>query len=478
MSVLNKIINKNTGKRVIYLRSCTVYDIYLLMLIKTLKENGYKIIIEIPTATFVNEYLKEFKKGRFSKSTSMRSDCMKIVHISQYYNDGYGYQENLLPYYQKLLGHEVVHITSDRMSAFVNNKARIIGVKEYVEETGVRLIRLPIKWEFKGRFVVFNGLYEMLEREKPDYIFHHGLTCPSLIECAKYKKRYPSTFLVADNHADLVISGRNKLWLKVYYEITWRYLLKYAVNYVDIVFGVTPLRCLFPVKFLGIPEKKVRLLPIGADVLNVPKENRDDIRRKYDISTEKLIFVTGGKITPEKQMSRILDAFSLLENHSTQLLVFGRVQDKEFEEKMKKLPNVKFMGWANRYKTLEILKLSDVAVWNSQHTTLIEDAVATCTPLILRYYGTTAHFIDGNGFYLYSNSIKELYEKMSIIANNEEILQKFREKAKEIMKILSYENIAKESIEYYYDQQPKAIHNKFMNEKYLDFQYQYFEKIH
>ena len=37
---------------------------------------------------------------------------MKIVHIQQYFNEGFGYQENVLPYYQKKLGHDVIMITS------------------------------------------------------------------------------------------------------------------------------------------------------------------------------------------------------------------------------------------------------------------------------------------------------------------------------------------------------------------------------
>lgn len=64
--------------------------------------------------------------------------------------------------------------------------------------------------------------------------------------------------------------------------------------------------------------------------------------------------------------------------------------------------NVAALGWLTCVQTLEVLKLSDVAIWNTQHATLIEDAIATETPLILRYYGLTAHFIDGNGLYLYS----------------------------------------------------------------------------
>jgi hypothetical protein len=48
---------------------------------------------------------------------------MKIIHICQYYNDGFGYQENLLPRYQAKLGHDVMVITSDRMSYFSGKKS-------------------------------------------------------------------------------------------------------------------------------------------------------------------------------------------------------------------------------------------------------------------------------------------------------------------------------------------------------------------
>jgi len=33
---------------------------------------------------------------------------MKIVHVAQHYNDGFGYHENLLPKYQKKYGHDVM----------------------------------------------------------------------------------------------------------------------------------------------------------------------------------------------------------------------------------------------------------------------------------------------------------------------------------------------------------------------------------
>ncbi|QTA38483.1 glycosyltransferase [Thermosipho ferrireducens] len=398
---------------------------------------------------------------------------MKILHISRFYNDGYGYQENILPYYQKLLGHEVVHITSDRMSAFVPPEKRIVGVKEYYEN-GVKIIRLPVKGKFKKRYVFLHGLYKTIEKEKPDYIFHHGLTSLSIFTVVKYKKAHPGVFLAVDNHADINISHGSVTWKLLLF---WKILLKKCYKHIDLIFGVTPLRCLFPIKYLSAPIDKIRFLPIGADTKNVPKENMFELRKKYGFDKNDLIIVTGGKITKRKRMDKILDAFKIIEGENVKLIIFGKIFDKDFEKKMVKTKNVKYLGWLDRKKTLEVLKLADIAIWNTQHTTLIEDAIATETPLILRYYGTTAHFIDGNGLYLYSNSVKEIYEKIKLLIENKEFLNKMKKASMKMSKLLSYENVAKESIEYYYDSSPKFIHKYFMNDKFIDENYEHFEKI-
>ena len=114
---------------------------------------------------------------------------MKIVHICQYYNDGFGYQKNLLSKYQAKLGHKSMVITSDWSSCFSGEKkGKIVGTGEFIDNS-VRILRLPISGEFKGRSVRFVNLKESLEFEKPDYIFHHGMNAPSLITAIKYKKK-------------------------------------------------------------------------------------------------------------------------------------------------------------------------------------------------------------------------------------------------------------------------------------------------
>ena len=114
---------------------------------------------------------------------------MKIVHVQQSYEDGMGYQENILPAYQAKLGHEVTLITSDLSPYYgFQSSNRYKSPGEYIEN-GFKIRRIKTKGEFKGRFVLFDDLFRVLEEEKPDYIFHHGVTAPSLYDVVNYKKK-------------------------------------------------------------------------------------------------------------------------------------------------------------------------------------------------------------------------------------------------------------------------------------------------
>ena len=331
---------------------------------------------------------------------------MKIVHICQYYNDGWGYQENLLPLYQKKLGHDVSIITSDRRPYYHGDPSpRIIGTGTYYDR-GIRIERLPVIMEFRNRFVLFKNLKKQLELEKPDYIFHHNLTCPSLTTSAKYKKGLNRRiFLAADNHADLNISGRNIAWRNFYYHLVWKNLLKTITSEIDVVFGVTPIRCEFPHDHLGIPKDKIRFLPIGADVdWDEGKRknwNRNTVVGDFFIEKDDIILVSGGKMDSSKNINILLDALNILKNPKVKLVLFGRIEDKQLENKIKSQENVFFKGWLDREQTMQLLSIADLAIWPGIHTTLVEDAIAVETPLILKYYGSTSHHIRGNGEYIY-----------------------------------------------------------------------------
>ncbi|MBI6038283.1 glycosyltransferase family 4 protein [Clostridium perfringens] len=401
---------------------------------------------------------------------------MRIVHIHQYYNDGMGYQENILPYYQKRLGHEVFLITSNLSNGF-NEKDRNKGVRNY--NNGVEINRISIKGEFKNRFVIFNGLYNKLSEIKPDYIFHHSVTAPSLATVCRYKKNNNNVFLVADNHADLNISARNKWWKIFYYNIFWKAFIKKYDKFIDLYFGVTPSRCLFLNEELGVSNNKIRLLPIGADVegLNIVKEEKE-ILKKYNIDNNNFLIVHGGKMSRAKQVDRLIKAFSLIEDKNVNLILFGKIEDKYLKNLISLDKRIIYLGWLDRADTLSILKLSDVGIWNTQHTTLLEDAIAMGLPMILRYYGSTSHLINESGMFLYNGSTREIYDKLNFIINNKNMLiDYFKKNAVKMSELLSYDEIARESLEYKENLSQKRLHKIFMNKKFSDTNFRYFRKI-
>ena len=385
-------------------------------------------------------------------TTTEREIHLKIIHICQYYNEGWGYQENLLPLYQKKIGHDVAVITSDRRPFYPSDPIeRIVGTGTYYDR-GVRIERLPIRFEFRNRFVVFKDLENQLKREKPDYIFHHNLPCPSLVTSAKYKKNADKhVFLAADNHADLNISGRNSMWRLIYYRLLWGNILKNISANLDVVFCVTPLRCQFPHQYLGIPKSKIHFLPIGADVnWNEGKDDtwdRKTVLNGLPIDNDDILIVSGGKMDPPKNINILLDAIKILNDPQIKLVLFGRIGYRELRGKIESQKNVFFKGWLNREETMKLLSVADIAVWPGIHTTLVEDAIAVGTPLILRYYGSTSHHIKGNGSYLHSADPNELAAKIKHIITSPQTMAAMKKSAENQQKALSYIAIAKESVD-------------------------------
>lgn len=370
---------------------------------------------------------------------------MKIVHIHQYFNEGYGYQENILPSYQKKLGHDVILITSDLADGH-NNEQRKRSIGDFKENDFV-VRRIKTYGEFKKRFVLFNKLYEELKKEKPDYIYHHSPTAPSIVTVYKYKKNNPQTTIVVDNHADLQISGRNKLWKLFYYNFLWKNILKKVDSNIDHYFGVTPDRCLFLSNELGISKEKISLLPIGADVKYVDKIKTSSqiIKERLNVSDEDILICHGGKMSYKKNTDHLMEAFIKNDNPHLKLVLFGQFIDTKLEKLIKNDKRIIFLGWCNRDEVLSIMKASDLGVWNGNHTTLLEDAIACELPLILRKYGSTEHLVKNNGTYIKNSSVEEIAYALQALITQKNI-KKWKLGAQEMKKELSYTKIAKDSL--------------------------------
>lgn len=373
---------------------------------------------------------------------------MKIVHISANYIDGWGYQENLLPFYQKQAGHEVVVITTN-YQLFKRNVAPALREEilakgsEYFYE-GVKVYKIETLLNISSTSFICRGLHAILEKESPDMVFHHNVGMATLSVAARYKKNHPQIRLFVDNHADWINESKNKLWHLFYYDLIAPLQVNRVKRNVDLFIGVSPLRCEYLRKVYRAPEDKIRFLPIGCDTNKAEeiKESCNDIREKYSIPLEAFVIVNGGKIDRTKGALELISACKTLKGNGVNicLVLFGKI-DEEVVSEASKIEWIKLLGWCDRYTTLSLLKMADVACWPWLHTTLIEDSVAVGTPLVVKMSDNVKHFArEKAGVFMEHGNKEEIESSILTIQSN---VEQYRNNVLHARDIYSYSSLAR-----------------------------------
>lgn len=378
---------------------------------------------------------------------------MKIVHIclSAPYVDGWGYQENLLPEYLQRNGVENHIITSnDNLPVYLNKemKEEIIKKGNLYSIGNIKIHKIKGKKLTTSLLIPF-GLMDKLKEIAPDVIFHHNVSITTLPIVSKYAKRHNCKLFV-DNHADEINMSKNKLWILLYYKFLSRLACRIRKNAFTKFYGVTNSRCDFINKYFGVPNSKIELLPIGADTdLADTLSSKEVLREKHGFTKDEKIIISGGKMGVHKGTIDLINAIEELgTKYKIRLILFGKFEDEDTLILAKSKDYVTIYGWCDRIKTLELLKLADVACWPIHHTTLNEDAIAVETPLIIRKTGTTEHLVEGNGIWLEKGNKEELKKAIGLFyTKKEKSSDTILQDCKKMREILSYNNISKTIIQ-------------------------------
>lgn len=382
----------------------------------------------------------------------------KIVHLSldSVFTDGWSYQDQLLTKYHKKMGLEVTDITShwiydDKGNLTWDNR------DEYVNEDGVKVVRLNIigKEQFDRKFKRFQGLYEVLEREKPDILFMHGVNFADSPVVVKYLKAHPEVVAYGDNHGDYSNSATNWVSKNILHKVIWRHYARKLIPYTKKFYGVMPSRVDFIRDLYGIPSDKLDLLVMGVDDDEVSKalspETRRDIRKQYNIAEDDILIITGGKIDiPKKQTVTLMKAVNNLPNPKVKLIVFGSVVDELKDAVAAECSDrCQYIGWIDSSKTLQYYGASDLVVFPGRHSVFWEQVVGIGKPMICKYWDGTTHVdLGGNIKFLYEDTEQELTETINSVINNPEEYNKMKEIAEtKGMKYFAYSQIAKKSLE-------------------------------
>lgn len=384
---------------------------------------------------------------------------MKIVHIALQapYNEGWGYQENLLTKHQAKLGHDVTLITTCTKNT---SNALIIDCEpeDYTSPDGFRVIRLKRKAglckKLYSIFAIYD-IYDLLESLFPDCIMIHGLGSLSVLQVEKHIKRCnPNCVLIIDSHTCEINTDAHKAKT-----LKQRLVLNLANSmrkplypYAKKIFGITPACVEYAIKYYKAPEEKMALLPLGFDPDVCFWEEREQVRlemrEKLGLEEKDIVIVHGGKIIRRRKTPETIEAVMRINDHSVKLVVFGGM-DAEMKPTVESL----IQKYRNRVIYLDSLTpqeynkvycASDLALFPGGQSVLWQQAIGCGLPIIvgndkdldyLNRGGNVAYIDDTSVDGIYKVLLEVLQEKnidnMKFVAENQ---------AREFF---SYERIAK-----------------------------------
>lgn len=384
---------------------------------------------------------------------------MKIVHISGYYFEGWGYQENLLPKYHRLAGHDVYMISS-RFDKDMFDNPLLRPTAEYVNKDGIKVSILDYEdgtgiWGLL-RQRSLKGLYKRLEEIAPDIIFVHGGNSIASLEIVRYKRCHQHVRLFADQHEDYYNSPVKTLKQWIISKFLFGYMVRTLAKNTEMYWGVTPWRVTYLREVYGLKASQTSLLIMGADDELIDFQHRDAIsmklREQNGISPDSFLIVTGGKIDKTKNIHLLMEAVCNIANgDEISLVVFGAVNSEMqdvFDSLMNKNPNIHFVGWLNNHDTIQWMLAANLVVFPGTHSVLWETCIACGTPLIVKDW-IGMHHVDlgGNCKFVKGSDLAELEKNISNIVFDKSTYQSMLKVAQsEARKKFLYSHIARQAI--------------------------------
>lgn len=263
---------------------------------------------------------------------------MKIVHWDEMFHPNFGYQINVLPVYQKMDGHDVTIITSEHpekhpvFASFSNPNDDITELdRRFSNETGVKIIRLPIYGVYSGRVIYKRGYISAINTERPDVIMCHTSDTLSSIQIIRHNKKLCAP-IVFDNHM-LEMASSNKLRnaFRLYYKTFVTPIIK-KNRYITIRTQDDD----YVIRCLGVPSELAPYISFGTDTeLFKPDESlKNEMRSKYDIPSDAFVIIYAGKMDKNKGGQLLADAIKCkFETHKDVcVIIIGNILDDEYGE--------------------------------------------------------------------------------------------------------------------------------------------------
>jgi hypothetical protein len=377
---------------------------------------------------------------------------VRIAHlcVSNFFVDGYSYQENLLPKYHKLDGHDVLVIASTE--TYLDNK--VLGYTKpgrYINEDGIPIIRLKYSKLLPHRIMkklrVHKGIFRLCEDFRPDVIMFHSLCGWELLTVSRYKRHHPEVRFYADSHEDANNSARGIVSRFFLHGLYYRLILQLSLPYIEKIFYISLETREFIKSMYGVPEEQMEFFPLGGDVY--PDEMYYQKRRKarsiMNVSSGDIVIVQAGKMGRKKKILQSMQTLQKNKYNKLKLFLIGSIDDEIKDSFLKLLgqdDRITYLGWQESTEMMDFLCAADVYLQPGSQSAIMQNALCLRCPVILDDVISHAPYIQGNGWLL--NQDLTLLDVFDEIEANPEQLKLMSEKSFEIaQEILDYKKLAR-----------------------------------
>lgn len=376
---------------------------------------------------------------------------MKIVFLglASTYTPGLTYQDNYLCTQTLADGHAVTYLSNPEK--FVNGEIVETGAEDTVLPDGLHLIRLPyVKLGLNivtKKFRAFRGVYDILEREKPDLIFCHNLQYWSVRDVVRYKKDHPAVKFYADTHTDYNNSGTNWLSLHVLHRIFYRHLVRLVLPYLDRYFYVADECRQFSHEVYGIPNEKMEFYPLGGTLLSDGEYAAIRAKRRAELGLGEndRLYIHSGKLDALKRTDELLRAFSAVDDPHAVLAVIGSIP-REREAVLLPLiaadKRIRYLGWKSGEELQEYLCAADLYCQPGSQSATMQNALCRYCPVML--YPHPSHTVDyDRGEVLWVKTQADMEAVFRSLAADPAQLAPLRENAERLAReLLDYRKLA------------------------------------
>jgi len=334
---------------------------------------------------------------------------MKIAHLclSNFYADGFSYQENELVACHVAQGHDVVVIASTE-SVASDGRLEYLPPRTYFGADGCRVIRLPYrKWIppfFARKIRAHPGLLRILGEERPDLIVFHSLCGWELLNASAYARRTCGVRLVADSHEDRYNSGRSFLSKFLLHRVYYKAIIKLALPEIRKVLCLSLEVINFVIENYGVPRGKIEFFPLGARIIDDAdyERLRAKCRAKFHVRDGQVIFLQSGKFDRAKRLGDSVKAFLALPSSAATFFIAGSLTGPERDELLPLIESdsrIRLLGWCNRDEMTELMCGADVYVQPGSQSASMQLSLGARCAVILDYVPSHVPFLDGNGWF-------------------------------------------------------------------------------